>query len=164
MFPSGPYGSCYIYKSLMGHIILFGMFASGRVSLTVNIALYINDHHIGFSHIDFYCSCMLGCSYWASPDYLVVKAWIRVTVTFPSFNNLNSSYIWIYVKVFPRVLGTENQVFFLIVWWMIITRWRGSSFHHDNIFLILTLDHVVWSWCTCKTFVILANFNSCFLL
>ena len=56
--------------------------------MVANIAVLIHDNHMGFNHMDAYDSCMLGCSYFASPDYLVVKAWITATVLFPSFINL----------------------------------------------------------------------------
>ena len=72
-------------------------------AVAANMAIYISDYHIVFSHIDAYHSCMLGHSYIGSPDYLVVKAWIGATVLFPSFINLTCTNIHIYVKVFPEV-------------------------------------------------------------
>ena len=42
--------------------------------MVANMALLINDNHIISTHMNVYHSCILGCSYFASPDNLVVKA------------------------------------------------------------------------------------------
>ena len=53
------------------------------VLMVANMSLLIKDSHILFNHMDVYHSCMLRHSYFASPDYLVVKGQIRITVIFP---------------------------------------------------------------------------------
>ena len=55
--------------------------------------------------MDVYHSRMLGHSYFTSPDYLVIKAWIRATVLFPSFFNLTGTNVSVYVKIIPHAVG-----------------------------------------------------------
>ena len=52
---------------------------------------------------------MLGHGYFASPDYLVVKAGIRATVLFPSFIYQTGTNIYIYVKIFPGAVRYWGQ-------------------------------------------------------
>ena len=76
------------------HVAL-GMSSSGRVCLWPLTGLFLLM--ILFNHLDAYQSCMLGHSYLASPDYLVIKAWIRATVLCPSFIYLTGTIIHMYV-------------------------------------------------------------------
>ena len=62
-------------------------------------------NHIVFNHMDAYHLYMLGHSYVESPDYLVVKAWIRATFLHPSFINLAGTNIYVYVEIFPSIVG-----------------------------------------------------------
>ena len=69
------------------------------VLMTTNMAHLINGNGIVFNYVDTYCSFMLGCSYFASPDYLVVKVWIKVMVLFTLFLNPKGTNICISVKI-----------------------------------------------------------------
>ena len=64
----------------------------------------IDDNHMVFNDMDAYHCCMLGCGYFAIPDYLFVKVWIRPIVLFPSFINLASLNISVYAKKNPGVV------------------------------------------------------------
>ena len=48
------------------------------------MALYINDQHILYYHIDAYQSLTMGHSYFESSDYLVVQRLIRPTILYPT--------------------------------------------------------------------------------
>ena len=78
------------------------MFSSGRMCfVATNITLNMNDHHIVLHKMGCLMLIMLGCSCFASPDYLILNAWIRATVLFPSFSDLTSTDIHIFVKIIP---------------------------------------------------------------
>ena len=77
-------GHVVFRKGLLNLIRSFGVFICKSVFVTVNISLYISDYHIVFNHMYVCHSSMLGHGYFANPDYLVVEAWIRPTVLFPS--------------------------------------------------------------------------------
>ena len=70
----------------------------------VNMSVLINDNYMVFNHLDAYHSCMLGHGYFAIPDSLIKKMWIRVKVLFPSFISLTCTSIHVYVKNFPGVV------------------------------------------------------------
>ena len=53
--------------------------------------------------MDAYHSYMLGCSYFTSPDYLVVKAWFRAPILSPSFTVLTGINVCVYVKLGSRL-------------------------------------------------------------
>ena len=50
--------------------------------MVANMTLLINDNDILFNHMDPFCSFLLRHSYSTTPDYQVVKVWIRATVLF----------------------------------------------------------------------------------
>ena len=70
------------------------------VFMVATMAFLINDNHKLFNNMDAYCSFMLGCSYFANPGYLVVKAWNRATVLLSSFLNLTATDVEMYEKRF----------------------------------------------------------------
>ena len=45
-----------------------------------NMAIYINNNHILYYHMDAYRYIMLGCN--TSSDYLVIQGWIRTTLLY----------------------------------------------------------------------------------
>ena len=65
-----------------------------------NMAHFISNNHIVFNHMDASHSYMLGYSYFASPDYLVAKAWIRAIILLPSFTYLTCTNTCVYMKIF----------------------------------------------------------------
>ena len=50
----------------------------------VGSALYITDQHILYYYMDVYQSFIMGCSYFQSPDQLVVQGWIRAMSLYPT--------------------------------------------------------------------------------
>ena len=87
-------GHIIFTKSHMGITGPFSMYSILQSMFEVtDMSLSINDNHTVFNHMDAYYSCMLGCSYFASPDYLTVMVWIRVTALFPFFINLTGTNI-----------------------------------------------------------------------
>ena len=77
--------------------------------MVCNMALLISDDHILFNHMHTFCPCMLGCNFFASPDYLVAKMWIKATVLFLSFIILINKNISVQFKIFPEVVGYWAQ-------------------------------------------------------
>ena len=98
-------GSAEISAELLVIWVSLGMSSSGGVSfIVVNMALLINNNHISFNHMDAYHSCMLGHSYFTSPDYFVVKPCTKGTVLFTSFIKLSGTTISVYVQIIPGVV------------------------------------------------------------
>ena len=84
------------------------------VECATNMVLLINDNYVLFSYMNAYHSCMLGHSYFANPDYLVFKAWIRVKILFSIFINLTGTNVCMYVESFLEWLGIGIQVYCVI--------------------------------------------------
>ena len=75
---------------------------------------------------------MLAWSYFSSPDYLVIKAWIRTTMLFPSFIELTGTNVCMYGKIVPRVVGYRAsgipQVYKLQVYYFTIALFDTKVF------------------------------------
>ena len=70
-----------------------------------NMALLINDAHIPLYHRDVVTSILLEGSYFLSPNYLPVKAWVRVTFLFPDIIELTGLFTYMHENVFLGVCG-----------------------------------------------------------
>ena len=53
------------------------------------MALYIDDLHIIYYHMDVYRSIVMKCSYFTSPDYLFVQGWTKDMSMYPSTIHLS---------------------------------------------------------------------------
>ena len=69
-----------------------------------NMALYINDNHILWHHMDAFRLTMLECSYFISPDYLVSDRWIRVMLLFLTTTIVVGPNLYLFIKFLPRVI------------------------------------------------------------
>ena len=86
--------------------------------MCTKIALYINDSHIIYYHMDGFRSVILGHSYFTSPDYLVVQGWIRAMLLYSTNIVLEGPNFYQYFKFFAGVVSTFTQVITLYLFWM----------------------------------------------
>ena len=64
--------------------------------ISSKMALYINNNHILYYHMDAVRSYLLGHTYFTSPDYLVVQRWIRATLPSSSNTILDGKIVYRY--------------------------------------------------------------------
>ena len=69
-----------------------------------NVALYIDDQHILYYHMDAHRSIMMGHSYCQSYCYLVIQGTIRAMLLYPNSIQVAKLHIHHYTKFFPGVV------------------------------------------------------------
>ena len=164
-------GHIIFTKSLTG-LTSVACFHLEQYVLAANMALYINENHIVFDHIDAYHSCMRGHSYFA---------WIRAAVIFPSFINLSSACIhfdlnfsWGSWNILTTNPHGEHVFLVTVLWWWLIWHILSSWLHipHSNFYIMLCyhgslVRHLSFFCDTCMLqliFVILCFMYFCLLL
>ena len=90
--------------------VALSMSSSGGLRLwQLTMAGLITDNYILFNYMGTYYSCMMAHGYFAGPDYLAVKVWVRTTVLFTSFLKLTGTNVCMNVKVFPWIVGLGSR-------------------------------------------------------
>ena len=115
-------------KGFMGITSWSGMFSSSRVCLLMLAWLSILTVIILSSIIWMLTLHRCWDILFASLENLVVKTWIRATVLFPSFINLTSTKIWVYVEIFSGLF----------------VYWGPSIFCHSFVALVDVMHPLSW--------------------
>ena len=92
-----------------------------------NMTLLVNDCHILYCHLDAFRSVTLGCSYFASADYVAVKSWICATFLCPDYIVLTVHFNYHHEKSFPWVVGYSSD---------------GTP-HQHNVSILILLNYFV---------------------
>ena len=71
------------------------------------MALHIDDQHILYYHMHMHRSNMMGCSYFQSPDFVVVKGWIRALFLYQIVIQLTGPNIHYFTEFCHGVVGYD---------------------------------------------------------
>ena len=93
----------YHWMSPIRLFLMCGCFKFVECLIGGSMALYINDSHILYYHMNVFRLAILECSYFISPDYMV-QGWIRAILLSRNNTILVGLSIPTYIKFFPGVI------------------------------------------------------------